>query len=57
MFAAGQKNLFQKQTLLSADQYSYILAILQLKYQAGTLSVNDLKEINTWLGPPSPHQK
>jgi outer membrane protein len=45
----SQKNLFQAQTTLATDQYSYILAILQLKYQAGTLSVDDLQEINTWL--------
>ena len=45
----AQKNLFQAQTQLATDQYSYILALLQLKYQAGTLSVNDLQEINHWL--------
>lgn len=45
----SQKNLFQKQTQLAADQYQYILALLQLKYQAGTLSTKDLQNINQWL--------
>ncbi len=46
---AQQRNLFQVQTTLAADQYTYILALLKLKYQAGTLNVNDIHEINTWL--------
>lgn len=44
-----QKNLFQRQMQLASDNYNYILALLQLKYQAGTLDVNDLKKINQWL--------
>lgn len=47
-----QKNLFQVQTKLASDQYIYILAILKLKYQAGTLNTGDLQEINTWLKTP-----
>ncbi len=46
----SQKNLFQKQTQLAADQYQYIIALLQLKYQAGILSTKDLLKINRWLG-------
>ena len=45
----SQKNLFQAQTQLASDQYSYIVASLNLKYLAGTLSVSDLQEINHWL--------
>lgn len=54
---AAQRNLFRVQTQLASDQYSYILAILQLKYQAGTLSVSDLQEINTWLKTSRPYGK
>ncbi len=45
----AQQNLFQAQTQLATDQYSYILAILQLKFLAGTLNANDLQETNAWL--------
>lgn len=44
-----QKNLFQRQMQLSSDQYNYIIGILQLKYQAGTLSIKDIQKINRWL--------
>lgn len=37
-----------KQTYVD-DQYSYILSILTLKEQAGTLSYKDLYQINHWL--------
>lgn len=45
----SQKNLYQAQTQLAKDQYNYILALLQLKYLAGSLSVMDLQAINRWL--------
>lgn len=45
----AQRNLFRAQKQLAGDQYNFIKAILNLKYQAGTLSVNDLEEINAWL--------
>lgn len=45
----AQENLFLAQNQLAADQYGLIKTILQLKYLAGTLSVNDLEEINSWL--------
>lgn len=45
----AQRNLFRAQKQLAGDQYYFIKAILNLKYQAGTLSVTDLEEINAWL--------
>ena len=45
----SQKNLYKTQMQLASDQYDYILALLQLKYQAGILSVKDLQQINQWL--------
>ena len=45
----AQRNLFEAQKQLATDQYDHINAILNLKYLAGTLSVDDLTQINTWL--------
>jgi outer membrane protein len=45
----AQQRLFEAQQQLASDQYGLILAILNLKYFAGTLSVTDLEEINAWL--------
>jgi len=45
----AQRNLFRAQKQLAGDQYYFIKAILNLKYQAGTLSITDLEEINAWL--------
>ena len=45
----AQQRLFESQEQLAADQYGLINAILNLKYLAGTLNVNDLAEINSWL--------
>ncbi|MCH9755875.1 MAG: TolC family outer membrane protein [Gammaproteobacteria bacterium] len=45
----AQENLFQAQTNLASDQYTLIGVIIKLKYLAGTLNVNDLEEINSWL--------
>ena len=45
----AQRNLFRAQKQLANDQYHFIRAILNLKYQAGTLSVTDLEGINAWL--------
>ncbi len=44
-----QKNLYNSQRQLAVDQYSYINSILALKQYAGTLSANDLMELNSWL--------
>ena len=45
----AQERLFLAQKDLAADQYGVIKVILKLKYLAGTLNVNDLEEINSWL--------
>lgn len=45
----AQQNLFEAQKQLAGDQYALINSILNLKYLAGTLNVNDLEEINSWL--------
>ena len=56
----AQQRLFEAQRELANDQYNFINAILNLKYLAGSLNVNDLEEINAWLattqinGKPKP---
>lgn len=48
----AQEHLFQAQEQLASDQYALINSILNLKYLAGTLNVNDLEKINSWLNTP-----
>jgi outer membrane protein len=45
----AQQRLFEAQEQLARDQYGLINAILTLKYLAGSLNVNDLEQINSWL--------
>lgn len=45
----AQQRLFEAQQQLANDQYNLINAILDLKNLAGTLNVDDLTEINSWL--------
>ena len=45
----AQQHLFQAQEQLAQDQYNLINGLLNLKFLAGTLNVNDLEEINSWL--------
>lgn len=45
----AQQRLFEAQRQLASDQYGLINAILNLKHLAGTLNVNDLEQINSWL--------
>ncbi|MCC5791499.1 MAG: TolC family outer membrane protein [Legionellaceae bacterium] len=45
----AQQRLFEAQRQLATDQYDLLLAILDLKYLAGTLNVNDLEQINAVL--------
>ncbi|MCX7117525.1 MAG: TolC family outer membrane protein [Legionellales bacterium] len=45
----AQQKLFEAQEQLASDQYGFINAILHLKYLAGSLNVNDLEEVNSWL--------
>lgn len=45
----AQQRLFEAQQQLASDQYNLIYSILTLKYQSGSLNVNDLELVNTWL--------
>lgn len=45
----AQQRLFEAQTQLASDQYNLINAVLTLKYLSGTLNVNDLELVNSWL--------
>lgn len=45
----AQQRLFEAQEQLAKDQYDLINAMLMLKYLAGTLNVNDIELINSWL--------
>lgn len=45
----AQQRLFESQRELALDQYNLIYAMLNLKYLAGTLNVDDLAEVNAWL--------
>ena len=45
----SQQRLFEAQQQLANDQYSLINSVLTLKYLAGSLNVNDLELINSWL--------
>ncbi|KTD56514.1 TolC family outer membrane protein [Legionella shakespearei] len=45
----AQQRLFEAQEQLARDQYDLINSILTLKYLAGTLNVNDIEQINSWL--------
>lgn len=45
----AQQRLFDAQRQLANDQYQLINALLFLKYQAGTLNVDDIQQINAWL--------
>lgn len=45
----AQQKLFEVQEQLAQDQYNLINSILTLKYLAGTLNVNDLELVNSWL--------
>lgn len=44
-----QTALYRAQTDLTTDQYIYLIEILKLKQAAGTLSVQDIMLMNTWL--------
>lgn len=45
----AQQKLFEAQEQLASDQYRLINAMLNLKYLAGTLNIDDLQEVNSWL--------
>ncbi len=44
-----QQNLFEAQQQYAADRYAYINNLLLLKQAAGTLDIQDLAAINSWL--------
>lgn len=45
----AQQRLFESQRELANDQYNLIYSLLNLKYLAGSLNVNDIEEVNSWL--------
>ncbi|WP_045856938.1 TolC family outer membrane protein [Teredinibacter purpureus] len=45
----AQRNLYRAQRNYYDSLYAYVLSTLQLKQVAGTLSANDLTELNNWL--------
>ena len=45
-------NLYEQESNFVTARYSYIIALLFLKANTGTLSYNDLDEINQWLRLP-----
>ncbi len=45
----AQQRLFEAQQQLANDQYNLINSVLTLKYLAGSLNVNDLQLVNSWL--------
>lgn len=46
---AAYSTLYNNQAKYTQAQYNYIMQSLELKKQAGTLSLNDLRTINQWL--------
>ncbi|OGT48893.1 MAG: hypothetical protein A3E82_04135 [Gammaproteobacteria bacterium RIFCSPHIGHO2_12_FULL_38_11] len=47
---SAMTTLYQSQEQYANDQYSYINNLISLKAAAGTLSISDLRVINSWLG-------
>ncbi len=45
----AQQRLFEAQEQLARDQYDLINSMLTLKYLAGTLNINDIELVNSWL--------
>ncbi len=45
----ARRRLFSAQKNLAISKYDYILNILKLKQASGTLTVDDLEQINSWL--------
>ena len=44
--------LYQAQQQLADDQYGYLNHLIDLRTAAGTLSVDDLTQMNAWLSRP-----
>lgn len=47
----SQNNLRRAETTYARSRYDYILNVLRLKLAAGSLSIQDLEEVNDWLEP------
>tara|TARA_B100000029_G_scaffold258237_1_gene254907 strand:+ start:160 stop:1545 length:1386 start_codon:yes stop_codon:yes gene_type:complete len=45
----ARRRLYSSQKNLAISKYDYLKNILQLKQAAGTLTINDLEQINNWL--------
>jgi len=48
----SRRGLYTAQTQYARSKYDYILSVIELKQAAGTLSAEDVAEINTWLKQP-----
>jgi outer membrane protein len=46
----ARRNLFSARRDYARSRYDYILDTLRLKQAAGIVTVEDLQQINTWLG-------
>ncbi len=46
----AQENLRQAQTAYAQSRYKYLVNVLLLKQAAGSLSIDDMQQINGWLG-------
>jgi outer membrane protein len=44
-----QTNLRRAETTYARSRYDYIINTLRLKQAAGSLSVEDVREVDTWL--------
>ncbi len=50
---SSQNNLYKAKKEYANARYDYITDVLKLKKEAGILTANDLKALNTWLTSPS----
>jgi len=50
---SAQNNLHKARKAYAEARYDYIIDVLKLKREAGVLTANDLKALNTWLVSPS----
>ena len=46
----SQNTLVRAQTNFARSRYDYILNVLRLQYATGSLSIDDLSDVNDWLG-------
>ena len=52
-----QSDLFKSQQNYANATFTYITDTLKLKQNAGDLNINDIRNINTWLGSQKPTNK